>query len=201
MEKIRAALDPVLKANPLFIRHDSNGVCWLAFETSQKSLKREWAIRCDIKSVNTDSLPLEFKMENWVDPDPHYLFENEDNAVGWALAHLNPCLRGNRERLQCAVECWRNNDADEQQKRRLRRVLRMNRMKVDSEWVKNILQETMHGKKTADTMRSGWAILERNKQLSTNKTRTEDQVLLFDGCCQKCIFISMQISFSYNVDM
>ena len=64
----RAAPGPIPARTPLLIRQDGNGVQWIAFEYSRDRMKMEYTIRCDVESVNVDSLSQEFKTENRVYP-------------------------------------------------------------------------------------------------------------------------------------
>jgi len=115
------------------VRQDNNGVQWIAFEYSRDRVKMEYTIHCDVESVNVDELSQEFKSANCVYPRAccgkdqykgnrlHY--ESECNAVGWALAQLNPNLREKRGLIQRAVDSWRNSNQDV--RLRSRRVRRM----------------------------------------------------------------------------
>ncbi|KAF2139168.1 uncharacterized protein K452DRAFT_300716 [Aplosporella prunicola CBS 121167] len=143
-----AAPGPIPATTPLVVRQDQNGVQWIAFEYSRDRVKMEYTIRCDVESVNVDELPQEFKTENCVYPRAccskdqykgnrlHY--ETECNTVGWALAQLNPCLRGKRGLIQRAVDSWRNSNQDP--RLRSRRVRRM--AKITS---RKAIQASQHG--------------------------------------------------------
>ncbi|KAL1646533.1 hypothetical protein SLS58_003119 [Diplodia intermedia] len=135
-----AAPGPIPATTPLVVRQDQNGVQWIAFEYSRDRVKMEYTIRCDVESVNVDELPQEFKTENCVYPRAcchkdqykgnrlHY--ETECNTVGWALAQLNPCLRGKRGLIQRAVDSWRNSNQDPRlRSRRVRRMAKINNRK------------------------------------------------------------------------
>ncbi|KAE8357288.1 hypothetical protein BDV27DRAFT_170723 [Aspergillus caelatus] len=133
-----AAPGPIPATTPLVVRQDSNGVQWIAFEYSRDRVKMEYTIRCDVESVNVDSLSQEFKTENCVYPRAccskdqyrgnRLVYETECNAVGWALAELNPALRGKRGLIQRAVDSWRNSNQDPRlRSRRVRRMAKMNR--------------------------------------------------------------------------
>jgi len=100
----------------------------------------EYTIRCDVESVNTDSLETEFRTDNCVYPRAccnkdnykgnRLQYENECNTVGWALAELNPCLRGKRGLIQRAVDSWRNSNQDPRlRSRRVRRMAKINTRK------------------------------------------------------------------------
>ena len=135
-----AAPGPIPATTPLVVRQDNNGVQWIAFEYSRDRVKMEYTIRCDVESVNTDTLSAEFKTENCVYPRAccskdayrgnRLQYESECNTVGWALAELNPCLRGKRGLIQRAVDSWRNSNSDP--KLRSRRVRRQAKMQSRS---------------------------------------------------------------------
>jgi hypothetical protein len=123
------------------VRQDQNGVQWIAFEYSRDRVKMEYTIRCDVESVNTDELTAEFKTENCVYPRAccpkdqyrgnRLQYETECNTVGWALAQLNPPLRGKRGLIQRAVDSWRNSNQDPRlRSRRVRRMAKMNNRKA-----------------------------------------------------------------------
>lgn len=135
-----AAPGPIPATTPLVVRQDNNGVQWIAFEYSRDRVKMEYTIRCDVESVNTDELSQEFKSANCVYPRAcvnkdqykgnrlHY--ESECNAVGWALAQLNPPLREKRGLIQRAVDSWRNSNQDVRlRSRRVRRMAKMHNRK------------------------------------------------------------------------
>ncbi len=128
-----AAPGPIPATTPLVVRQDNNGVQWIAFEYSRDRVKMEYTIRCDVESVNTEELSAEFRSANCVYPRAcsgkdqykgnRLQYETECNAVGWALAQLNPPLREKRGLIQRAVDSWRNSNQDV--KLRSRRVRRM----------------------------------------------------------------------------
>ncbi|PYH98509.1 hypothetical protein BO71DRAFT_316347 [Aspergillus ellipticus CBS 707.79] len=133
-----AAPGPIPATTPLVVRQDSNGVQWIAFEYSRDRVKMEYTIRCDVESVNVDNLSQEFKTENCVYPRAccskdqykgnRLVYETECNAVGWALAELNPALRGKRGLIQRAVDSWRNSNQDPRlRSRRVRRMAKISR--------------------------------------------------------------------------
>jgi hypothetical protein len=135
-----AAPGPIPATTPLVVRQDQNGVQWIAFEYSRDRVKMEYTIRCDVESVDVKTLPQDFKTENCVYPRAccpqneykgnrlHY--ETECNTVGWALAQLNPCLRGKRGLIQRAVDSWRNSNSDPRlRSRRVRRMAKINNRK------------------------------------------------------------------------
>lgn len=113
----------------------------------------EYTIRCDVETVNVDSLSKDFKAENCVYPRAccakeqyrgnRLVYETECNTVGWALAELNPCLRGKRGLIQRAVDSWRNSNQDE--RLRSRRVRRMAKMNTRKSTAPNTPQQTMDG--------------------------------------------------------
>ncbi|KAL1999114.1 hypothetical protein VTN02DRAFT_5022 [Thermoascus thermophilus] len=133
-----AAPGPIPATTPLVVRQDSNGVQWIAFEYSRDRVKMEYTIRCDVESVNLNDLSHEFKTENCVYPRAicskeqyrgnRLVYESECNEVGWALAELNPPLRGKRGLIQRAVDSWRNSNQDPRlRSRRVRRMAKMSR--------------------------------------------------------------------------
>ena len=132
-----AAPGPIPATTPLVVRQDNNGVQWIAFEYSRDRVKMEYTIRCDVESVNVDNLGPDFKTENCVYPRAccskdqyrgnRLVYETECNTVGWALADLNPCLRGKRGLIQRAVDSWRNSNSDPKlRSRRVRRMAKLN---------------------------------------------------------------------------
>ncbi|ORY12974.1 hypothetical protein BCR34DRAFT_481894 [Clohesyomyces aquaticus] len=136
-----AAPGPIPATTPLVVRQDQNGVQWIAFEYSRDRVKMEYTIRCDVESINVEELPQDFKQENCVYPRAccdknqykgnrlHY--ETECNTVGWALAQLNPCLRGKRGLIQRAVDSWRNSNQDPRlRSRRVRRMAKISNRKA-----------------------------------------------------------------------
>ena len=138
-----AAPGPIPATTPLVVRQDNNGVQWIAFEYSRDRVKMEYTIRCDVESVNTEELTPEFKQENCVYPRAccakeqyrgnRLQYETECNTVGWALAQLNPPLRGKRGLIQRAVDSWRNSNQDPRlRSRRVRRMAKMNTRKTVS---------------------------------------------------------------------
>ena len=135
-----AAPGPIPATTPLVVRQDNNGVQWIAFEYSRDRVKMEYTIRCDVESVNVEELSQEFKSANCVYPRAccgkdqykgnrlHY--ESECNAVGWALAQLNPPLREKRGLIQRAVDSWRNSNQDVRlRSRRVRRMAKIHTRK------------------------------------------------------------------------
>lgn len=135
-----AAPGPIPATTPLVVRQDNNGVQWIAFEYSRDRVKMEYTIRCDVESVNVDGLTADFKTENCVYPRAccqkdqyrgnRLVYETECNTVGWALAELNPCLRGKRGLIQRAVDSWRNSNQDPRlRSRRVRRMAKINNRK------------------------------------------------------------------------
>ena len=136
-----AAPGPIPATTPLVVKQDNNGVQWIAFEYSRDRVKMEYTIRCDVESVNTDDLTQDFKTENCVYPRAccpkdqyrgnRLQYETECNTVGWALAQLNPSLRGKRGLIQRAVDSWRNSNQDPRlRSRRVRRMAKMNNRKA-----------------------------------------------------------------------
>ncbi|KAK5170306.1 uncharacterized protein LTR77_004893 [Saxophila tyrrhenica] len=137
-----AAPGPIPATTPLVVRQDNNGVQWIAFEYSRDRVKMEYTIRCDVESVNTEELSAEFKSANCVYPRAcsgkdqykgnRLQYETECNAVGWALAQLNPPLREKRGLIQRAVDSWRNSNQDVKlRSRRVRRMAKMHTRKTN----------------------------------------------------------------------
>lgn len=135
-----AAPGPIPATTPLVVRQDQNGVQWIAFEYSRDRVKMEYTIRCDVESVAIEDLSQDFKSANCVYPRAcggkdqykgnrlHY--ESECNAVGWALAELNPVLREKRGLIQRAVDSWRNSNQDPRlRSRRVRRQAKISNRK------------------------------------------------------------------------
>lgn len=136
-----AAPGPIPATTPLVVRQDNDGVQWIAFEYSRDRVKMEYTIRCDVESVNVESLGQDFKTENCVYPRAccskdqyrgnRLNYESECNTVGWALAELNHCLRGKRGLIQRAVDSWRNSNQDPRlRSRRVRRMAKINTRKA-----------------------------------------------------------------------
>ena len=132
-----AAPGPIPATTPLVVRRDGNGVQWISFEYSRDRVKMEYTIRCDVESINTESLSQEFKSENCVYPRAcvpkdqykgnRLNYETDCNQVGWSLAELNPCLRSKRGLIQRAVDSWRNSNQDQRlRSRRVRRQAKLN---------------------------------------------------------------------------
>ncbi|KAK6408567.1 hypothetical protein LTR81_016985 [Elasticomyces elasticus] len=132
---------PIPATTPLVVRQDNTGVQWIAFEYSRDRVKMEYTIRCDVESVVVEELSPEFKSNNCVYPRAccqkdtykgnrlHY--ESECNAVGWALAQLNPVLREKRGLIQRAVDSWRNSNQDVRlRSRRVRRMAKITTRKA-----------------------------------------------------------------------
>jgi hypothetical protein len=102
--------DPA-KAAPIILREDQNGVLWMAFEYSRDGMKMEYTIRTDTESVNVDELSEDFKAGNCLytrapqaNDFSRHCWATTRDTLGWALAQLNPCLRGNRQLLRRAVD-------------------------------------------------------------------------------------------------
>ena len=136
-----AAPGPIPATTPLVVRQDGSGVQWIAFEYSRDRVKMEYTIRCDVENITIENLTPEFKTDNCVYPRAccpkeqyrgnRLVYETECNAVGWALAELNPCLRGKRGLIQRAVDSWRNSNQDPRlRSRRVRRMAKLNTRKA-----------------------------------------------------------------------
>ncbi|KAK9368807.1 hypothetical protein V1509DRAFT_658472 [Lipomyces kononenkoae] len=128
---------PIPAAPPALVRRDEHGVDWIAFQYSKDRVRTEYCIRCDVESIDLTKMSKLFRKLNCIYPradvpETNYLgnrhhYENECNRIGWALAHLNPSLRGKRGLIQRAVDSWRNSNADP--KVRSRRVRRLSKQK------------------------------------------------------------------------
>lgn len=147
-----AAPGPIPATTPQVVRQDGNGVQWIAFEYSRDRVKMEYTIRCDVESVNVDNLSSEFRSSNCVYPRAcakkddykgnRLVYETECNAVGWALAELNPALRGKRGLIQRAVDSWRNSNQDP--RLRSRRVRRQAKNNVRQRQTASVQQPPAH---------------------------------------------------------
>ncbi|EZG05801.1 hypothetical protein H106_04318 [Trichophyton rubrum CBS 735.88] len=146
-----AAPGPIPATTPLVVRQDTNGVQWIAFEYSRDRVKMEYTIRCDVENINIETLPQDFKTENCVYPRAcctkdqyrgnRLVYETECNAVGWALAELNPCLRGKRGLIQRAVDSWRNSHQDPRlRSRRVKRMAKANNRKAVAQHASHLSQ-------------------------------------------------------------
>ncbi|MBE3044228.1 hypothetical protein IMZ48_16990 [Candidatus Bathyarchaeota archaeon] len=134
---------PIPATTPLIVRQDRNGVQWIKFEYSRDRVKMEYTIRCDVESVDAGDLDPVFRKANCVYPRAccakeeyrgnRQQYESECNAVGWALAHLNPTLREKRGLIQRAVDSWRNSNQDPKlRSRRVRRMAKNNSRKASA---------------------------------------------------------------------
>ncbi|KAF5250828.1 hypothetical protein FANTH_4019 [Fusarium anthophilum] len=134
---LKRTVGHILAANSPIHGLDSYGVQWITFEYSKEREKKQWTIRCDVEAVNTKELSLEFKQNNCVYPQAwgpkdqyrgnRLMCETQYNEIGWALAELNVCLRGDRGLLQRAVDSWRNCRPDRRlHSRRMRRLAKEN---------------------------------------------------------------------------
>lgn len=131
----KSASGPVPATTPVVVKSDKNGVDWIAFEYSRNGVKMEYTIRCDVASVNTKGLSQDFRSANCIYPraccskeqyqGKRFAYESKCNALGWALASLNPPLREKRGLIQRAVDSWRN--SNQNPKLRSRRVRKISR--------------------------------------------------------------------------
>ncbi len=168
-----AAPGPIPATTPLVIKQDDNGVQWISFEYSRDRVKVTYQIRCDVETVDTKTLTREHREANCVYPracskaEPYrgnrLSYETECNEVGWALAYLNPELRGKRGLIQRAVDSWRNSNQD--QKLRSRRVRRLTKTTKRNH---NHLN-SQSGSSTAGTpVAAGITIVHDHRQPKTN---------------------------------
>lgn len=96
------------------LHRDKKAVHWVAFEYTRNGVKTVYDIRPDIETADVKRLSHGVKLQNCIYPRalvPKKEHEDDDlyternwNSVGWALAELNPILRGNRGVLRKAVE-------------------------------------------------------------------------------------------------
>lgn len=102
-----SGLQSEASSTPLFLRQEQNGVHWLAFEYLRDQVKIEYTIRCDIDFVRAETLDNHFRSLNRIHRDAGSAHKMQSNAIGWALADLNPALRENPTLLSHAVSCFR----------------------------------------------------------------------------------------------
>jgi len=104
--QIRGQLPP---APPLVVRFDDDGVLWCAFvwarDLDGEHVKMEYTIRCDVESVDLNALDNKWKDDHRILASSSWPFSEKIEAyhIGWALAHLNPCLRVDGGVLGAAV--------------------------------------------------------------------------------------------------
>lgn len=140
-----AAPGPIPATTPLVTRKDDSGVQWIQFEYSRDRVKVQYEIRCDVESVDVHKLPQDYKDHNCVYPRAcqreKYIgnrlqYETECNEVGWALAWLNPSLKGKRGLIQRAVDSWRNSNNDPKYRsRRVRRLAKSHKRNLASQQI------------------------------------------------------------------
>lgn len=143
--QIPAAPGPIPATTPLVTRKDDSGVQWIEFEYSRDRVKVPYEIRCDVESVEVHKLPQDYKDSNCVYPRAcqrekyqgnRFQYETECNEVGWALAWLNPSLKGKRGLIQRAVDSWRNSNHDPKfQSRRVRRLLKSHKRNLATQQI------------------------------------------------------------------
>ena len=127
-----AAPGPIPATQPVVTQKGPDGQRVIQFEYSRDRVKVMYDIECNIESVDTSKLPAEFKETNAVYPKARvkevyrgnrWEYEARCNEIGWALAELNPPIRGKRGVIQRAVDSLRNCSHDPQQRsRRVRRL-------------------------------------------------------------------------------
>lgn len=94
----------------------------LSFTYSQYGSLRNHVLRCDIETVDLDSLDEDFRKENCIYPNAvvplseytgrRRKFEQTSNEIGWCLAYLNSDIRGRRGIIQRATDCYKNSSDD-----------------------------------------------------------------------------------------
>lgn len=97
-----------------------NSAEWISFEYSEKGNTSEYQICCEFTTLAVDRFTPAFKTDNCVYPQAmakfkdykgdRFGYEAECNVIGWALADLNPSLRGKRGLVKKAVDCWRGSE-------------------------------------------------------------------------------------------
>ena len=127
-----AAPGPIPATQPVVMQKGPDGQQVIQFEYSRDRVKVMYDINCNIESVDTSKLQSEFKETNAVYPKARvkevykgnrWEYEARCNEIGWALAELNPSIRGKRGVIQRAVDSLRNCSKDPQQRsRRVRRL-------------------------------------------------------------------------------
>ena len=127
-----AAPGPIPATQPVVTQKGPDGQQVIQFEYSRDRVKVVYDIVCNTESVDTSKLPAEFKETNAVYPKARnkdvykgnrWEYEARCNELGWALAELNPSIRGKRGVIQRAVDSLRNCSHDPQQRsRRVRRL-------------------------------------------------------------------------------
>ncbi|KAG0207703.1 hypothetical protein BGX28_001099 [Mortierella sp. GBA30] len=105
-----------------------DGVPWLTFNYSAKSINNSYTIRVDIDTVDVELIPPEMRQANCLypsanGPEQEYKgtrrdYERECNEQGWKLAFMNPSiLNGKKGVLQCAVINLRNGTSEQKSRR------------------------------------------------------------------------------------
>lgn len=91
---------------------DYNDILWIVFLHARDGIEMEYTIRVDVESVKVRTLSSDFKTANGIDPgevsgDRSALSDVQGATIelGWALAWLNPCLRGKDDLLRQAISC------------------------------------------------------------------------------------------------
>jgi hypothetical protein len=132
-------------------------------------------VRYAIESVSVTKLSGDFKNINCIYPraatvseflNTRLRYESECNAIGWALAALNPHLESNPSLLKRAVEGWRNFDSARLKSRRVIRMVKMRRKPSDA----SISSDTSEGQASLDSILrpiSGALAQHRNGSIST----------------------------------
>lgn len=130
-----AAPGPIPASDVKVITED--GVDWMLFWYSKDKNRKQYKIRCDIDSIDLNSIPHDFKKANCVYPKAfegpfndnrnRLNYEKECNETAWRLAHLNIDLVENRGVTQRAVDSYRNTHAET--KKRSRRIRREEKRK------------------------------------------------------------------------
>ena len=127
-----SAPGPIPATQPVITQKGPDGQQVIQFEYSRDRVKVMYDISCNLDSVDTSKLQADFKETNAVYPKARvkevykgnrWEYEARCNEIGWALAELNPSIRGKRGVIQRAVDSLRNCSKDPQQRsRRVRRL-------------------------------------------------------------------------------
>lgn len=120
---------PIKASGPVVMTRDAEGVPWITVEYTKDRVIKSHPIRIDVESVDTDTLPEDWKAKHVVYPavfkgqrHQREKYENECNRTGWALTKLNPVLESSKGLRQRAVDHWRNSNPDRSKaSRRVRR--------------------------------------------------------------------------------
>lgn len=150
-----AAPGPIPATQPVVTQKGPDGQKMIKFEYSRDRVKVVYDISCNTESVDTSKLPAEFKETNAVYPKARskdvykgnrWEYEARCNELGWALAELNPPIRGKRGVIQRAVDSLRNCSQDPQQRsRRVRRLQKITKRQQNNQKQQSVAGSTTMG--------------------------------------------------------